>query len=162
MDVSFTHVSISAHDAEELADFYQEFFGMERIPSPDFDIPVAWCRCGNKQLHIFERKITPPKYHHFALHVSDFEEVYREAKERDLFEDYFDDGAPAVYELPDGSVQTYLRDPHDNRIEVNWPDIETLSADIADHIRSRAEMVPQSAEALQSSLYVESPDSTQS
>jgi YD repeat-containing protein len=162
MDVRFTHVSISARDADELASFYEEVFEMERMPSPDFDIPVAWLRCGNKQLHIFQRDITPPEYHHFALHVSDFEAVFDEARDRGLFESHFEDGSPAIYELPDGSVQTYLRDPNGNRLEVNWPDIETLDPDIAANVRSRAEMVPQSPEAQRSSLYVESPDDSPS
>jgi YD repeat-containing protein len=162
METRFTHVSISAHDADELASFYEEIFDMERVPAPDFDIPVAWLRCGSKQLHIFERDITPPEYHHFALHVGDFKAVFHEARDRDLFESYFDDGSPAVYELPDGAVQTYLRDPDGNRLEVNWPDIETLDDDIAANVRSRAEMVPQSDEARRSTLYVESPDSSSS
>jgi catechol 2,3-dioxygenase-like lactoylglutathione lyase family enzyme len=158
MDVRYTHVSISARDAEALASFYEDRFDMERIPAPDFDIPVAWLRCGSQQLHIFQRDIDPPQFHHFALHVSDFERVYREARAQDLFEGYFDDGSPAVYELPDGSVQTYLRDPADNRLEVNWPSVETLDADIAASVRARADMVPQSEEALRSRLYADHPE----
>lgn len=151
----FTHVSISANDLEESVRFYTEVFGLERIPSPAFDIPVEWLRCGDQQLHLFERDVEAPPYHHFAFHVDDFEALYRTALERDLFDEY-DDSDPVVYELPDGSVQTYLRDPTGNRIEVNWPDAERLSSTITDTIRKRSEMVPQPPEASRADLYMDS------
>jgi len=43
----FTHVSIHANDLDESARFYESFFGMEEIASPDFPFPVRWL---NKQL----------------------------------------------------------------------------------------------------------------
>jgi len=36
------HVSISANDLDESTKFYEEVFGMERIPAPDFGPPVRW------------------------------------------------------------------------------------------------------------------------
>jgi catechol 2,3-dioxygenase-like lactoylglutathione lyase family enzyme len=42
----FTHVS--AHDLEESARFYREFFGMEEIPSLDFPFPVRGLRVGDR------------------------------------------------------------------------------------------------------------------
>lgn len=151
--VRFTHVSISANDLDESVRFYTGLFGMERIPSPDFDVPVEWLRCGDRQLHLFERDVDASEHHHLALHVDRFEEVYRVALERDLFEDYFDETTPAIYELPDGSIQTYIRDPSGNLIECNRPTDEGLSPEVSETIRRQSEVVPQSDEALRSSLY---------
>ena len=47
------HVSISATDLEESTRFYEEVFGMERIPTPIFETPVQWLRVGDLQLHLF-------------------------------------------------------------------------------------------------------------
>ncbi len=47
------HVSISAPDLEESTRFYEEIFGMERIPTPMFADPVQWLRVGDLQLHLF-------------------------------------------------------------------------------------------------------------
>ena len=46
------HVSIAAKDLEESARFYEEVFGMERIPAPDFAAARAWLRVGEMQLHL--------------------------------------------------------------------------------------------------------------
>ena len=47
------HVSISATDLETSTRFYEEVFGMERIPTPIFETPVQWLRVGDLQLHLF-------------------------------------------------------------------------------------------------------------
>ena len=47
------HVSIAAADLEESTRFYEEVFGMERIPTPTFADPVQWLRVGDLQLHLF-------------------------------------------------------------------------------------------------------------
>jgi lactoylglutathione lyase len=54
--------------------------------------------------------------------------VYWRAREQRLRDDsaFFS----GMYELPDGSVQMYLRDPAGNPIEVDWPDAHTLDAGI--------------------------------
>ena len=52
----FTHVSISATDLEESVRFYEAFFAMEEVPSPDFSGPVRWLRVGDLQLHLFWTK----------------------------------------------------------------------------------------------------------
>ena len=68
----FTHVSISAADLEESARFYEDLFGMEEVPSPDFSGPVRWLRVGSLQLHLFLDQDLAPARHHFALDVDDF------------------------------------------------------------------------------------------
>lgn len=120
----FTHVSVHAHDLEESARFYEELFGMERIPSPDFPFPVRWLRVGDLQLHLFLSEEPAPRGHHFGLDVEDFEALYLRAKELgvQVAEGYFS----KLYELPDGAVQLYLHDPAGNMIEVNHPDVAAL------------------------------------
>ena len=46
-------MSIAAADLEESTRFYEEVFGMERIPTPTFADPVQWLRVGDLQLHLF-------------------------------------------------------------------------------------------------------------
>ena len=62
------HVSIAAADLEESTRFYEEVFGMERIPTPTFADPVQWLRVGDLQLHLFldaaHAARPPPRRHH--------------------------------------------------------------------------------------------------
>jgi catechol 2,3-dioxygenase-like lactoylglutathione lyase family enzyme len=145
----FTHVSVHAHDLEESARFYRNLFGMEEIPSPDFPSPVHWLKVGTLQLHLFASEETAPTGHHFGLDVEDFEAVYLKAKEMDaqVQEGYFS----KVYELPDGAVQLYLRDPSGNMVEVNYPDATALNRSVVGQI----EKVPaKSQDAAKARLYM--------
>lgn len=128
----FTHVSVHAHDLDESARFYKELFGMEEIPAPDFPFPVRWLRVGDLQLHLFQNEEPAPSGHHFGLDVDDFEATYQKAREMGVQEKegYFSN----VYELPDGAVQLYLRDPAGNMVEVNWPDVSTLDCSVVGEI----------------------------
>lgn len=151
--LGFNHVSINTRDLEESVRFYSEVFGMEKIPTYNFGFPVQYLRLGDLQLHIFEREdADAPTYHHFGIDVDDFEAAYLKARElgihdRDAF---FSD----VYELPDGSVQMYLRDPGGNLVEVDWPDVNTLDRSVLPEIRKLDDRVPQTGEALRATLYL--------
>ena len=136
----FTHVSVHAHDLEESARFYKDLFGMEEIPSPDFPFPVRWLTVGTLQLHLFLNDETAPSGHHFGLDVDDFEAVYLRAKEigAQVQEGYFS----KVYELPDGAVQLYLRDPAGNMVEIKQLD----AADLGRSVISEIEKVPSKPE----------------
>jgi catechol 2,3-dioxygenase-like lactoylglutathione lyase family enzyme len=126
----FTHVSIHAHDLDESVRFYTEVFGMEEIPAPDFPFPVRWLRVGDLQLHLFQSDETAPGGHHIGIEVDDFAAAYERVNERGarIKEGYFS----KLYELPDGAVQMYLRDPAGNMVEVNWPNIATLDRSVVD------------------------------
>jgi catechol 2,3-dioxygenase-like lactoylglutathione lyase family enzyme len=144
----FTHVSVHAHDLQESARFYRDLFGMEEIPSPDFPSPVRWLKVGTLQLHLFESEETAPTEHHIGLDVNDFEAVYLKAKEigAQVEEGYFSN----IYELPDGAVQLYLRDPAGNMVEVNYPDAAALDRSVIGQI----EKVPaKSQESTKAKLY---------
>jgi hypothetical protein len=75
------HVSIGARDIEASTRFYAEVFGLERIPSPTFQVPVVWLRLGDLQLHLFHRGDEAPVYHHLGIDVDDFEGAYLKARE---------------------------------------------------------------------------------
>ena len=144
------HISVHAHDLEESARFYKEVFGMEEIASPNFPFPVRWMRLGDLQLHLFESEDLAPKGHHFGMNVDDFEAAYRKVHELGIREKegFFSN----IYELPDGAVQMYIRDPAGNMVEINWPDVDTLDRSIRTDIRQQPE--PQTGDALESTLYL--------
>jgi catechol 2,3-dioxygenase-like lactoylglutathione lyase family enzyme len=155
--ISINHVSVHADDLEESAAFYQQLLGMQRIPTPTFAFPVRWLRLGCQQLHLFVRPdVHAPRFHHVALNVDDFEAVYWRASEQRLHDDsaFFS----GMYELPDGSVQMYLRDPADNLIEIDWPDARTLDARIREHLTRLSSTVPQTGDALSATLYLDRRD----
>ena len=74
-------MSVQAVDLDESARFYEQVFGMERIPTAKFRGPVLWLRLGEQQLHLFQSSAEAPRYHHLGLDVDDFEGVYLKAKE---------------------------------------------------------------------------------
>jgi catechol 2,3-dioxygenase-like lactoylglutathione lyase family enzyme len=148
--IRLNHVSIHAVDMEASLRFYTEVLGLERLPSPDFDVHVEWLRLGDQQLHLFLRETDAPPYHHIGLDVDDFEAAYRIAVERELFDEPF---GPPVRELNDGSVQMYLRDPAGNLVELDWPDVSTLDRTVVTEIARLADERPQGAEALRARLY---------
>jgi YD repeat-containing protein len=63
-----------------------------------------------------------------------------------------------MYELPDGSVQMYLRDPADNLIEIDWPDARTLDARIRNDLIPLSATVQQTGDALSATLYLDRRD----
>src|SRR5262249_58148151 len=66
---ALNHVSFSAVDLEESVRFYESVLGLERIPTPTFEMPVQWLRIGSLQLHIFaaDPGAEPPQRHHLGL-----------------------------------------------------------------------------------------------
>jgi lactoylglutathione lyase len=131
--IRLNHASLHADDLDESARFYEELFGMKRLPTPRLAMGLVWLRLGEQQLHIFQRKTPPPAYHHVALDVDDFEAVYRAAKARGALDG--ETFGAAVREHPAGWVQMYLRDPAGNLVEVDWPDASTLDRSVVTEIR---------------------------
>jgi YD repeat-containing protein len=155
--ISINHVSLHAQDLDESATFYGELFGMERIPTPTFAFPVAWLRLGRHQLHLFVRPdAQAPQFHHVGLNVDDFDAVYWSARARRLGDDsaFFS----GMYELPDGSVQMYLRDPAGNLVEVDWPDARTLDTRIREDLIPLSTTVHQTGDALRATLFLDRRD----
>jgi YD repeat-containing protein len=152
------HVSVHAVDLDESVRFYEEVLGMERIPTPTFAFPVRWLRLGDLQFHLFVREgdVPAPQFHHVGINVDDFESVYRRARELGIHD--ADAFSSDIYELPDGSVQMYIRDPAGNLVEIDWPDVETLDRSALPELKKLSETVDQSAEALRSTLYLDPGD----
>ena len=148
----FNHVSINAIHLDESVDFYVGLFGMETIPTYDFGFPTQYLRLGDLQLHIFERPTAAPVFHHIGINVDDFESLCTRVRELGIL----DTGAfsSAMYELPDGAVQLYLRDPGGNLVEIDWPDVTTLDRDVIGHIPKLSDRVAQSDEGLRATLFL--------
>ena len=146
------HVSVSARDVDASASFYEQLFGMERVPTPTFSIPVAWLRVGDLQIHVFEQPDGgPPRLHHFGLEVDDFEAFYLRLRELGIHDHAW---RSFIYELPSGEVQMYLRDPGGNLVEIDWPDVSTLDRSVVEDIRKLADDVPQRPGAEGASLFL--------
>ena len=129
----FTHVSIGARDLEESVRFYEDFFGMEEVPAPDFTGHVRWPRVGDLKLHPFQDESSTPVGHHFALGVDDFGAAFRKTRETGARVE--GGNYSTVRELPDGAVQMYLRDPAGNLVEVNWRNANTLDRGLIGEIQ---------------------------
>lgn len=150
--LEINHVSIVAHDLDESVEFFQDLFGAKPVPTPNFEVPVQWLQCGDRQLHLFERDVEGPQYHHLGVTVDDFDEVYRIATDRELFDRWDDEGDASLFLLPDGAVQMYLRDPSGNLIEVDHPNVETLSPSLQEQVIDRNDLQPQTGEAARATL----------
>jgi YD repeat-containing protein len=119
------HASIVARDLDESARFYEELFGMERLPTAKFPDPVLWLRAGQNQLHLFTADEDARLRAHVSFDVDDFDALYAKAKAMGIL-DSKAFGSP-LRTHPAGWVQLYLRDPADNLIEIDWPDASTLA-----------------------------------
>jgi catechol 2,3-dioxygenase-like lactoylglutathione lyase family enzyme len=148
----FNHVSVHARNLEDSVRFYVEVLGLERIPTYNFAFPVQYLRLGDLQLHLFQRDADAPVYAHIAVDVDDFEGAYERVHELGIAEtdSFFED----MYELPDGSVQMYLRDPAGNLVELDWPDVTTIDRTRVPEIKKLVDSVPQTGEALRATLYL--------
>jgi catechol 2,3-dioxygenase-like lactoylglutathione lyase family enzyme len=149
--IGLNHVSVPARDLEDSLRFYVDVLGLERIPSPDFAVPVEWLRAGDLEVHLFRRdEGEPPRSQHFGLEVDDFMAVYRRVRAHL-------DGATfgaAVVELPDGGVQMYVRDPAGNLVELDHREASSVDRGEVSEYVVLAEMVPQSEEARRSTLFL--------
>ena len=149
---SFNHVSIRARSLSESVRFYTDLFGMERIPSPVFRYPTAWLRLGDMQLHLVERNGPGPGAHHFAVNVDDFEAVYLKVmalgiEDRQTWSWH-------LHELPDRAVQLYVRNPADNLVEVDWPDVTTLDTSVVKDIRRLADELAQDDDGAHATFFL--------
>jgi len=148
------HVSIGAKDLDESVRFYSDVFGAEKIDTPNFGFPVQWLRVGDLQVHLFQRPGAAPAYHHFALAVKNFEEVFRATRARKLHDR--DTMGHHIFELPGGQVQLYIRDPGGNLVEVNWPDARVVSDEVRGEMVRLEDRQPQDESNRRAVLYLRS------
>jgi catechol 2,3-dioxygenase-like lactoylglutathione lyase family enzyme len=146
------HVSVNARNLQESVDFYADLLGAEPLPAPNFGVAVRWLALGRTQLHLFERDLEPPSYHHFGVTVDDLEPAYRAAERRGAFErDAFGNH---LVELPGDVVQLYVRDPAGNLVEIDQYGAERLPADLRAQLRGIWEINPQDDENMRGRLFV--------
>lgn len=151
---AINHVSILATDLDESADFYCDVLGMERVPTPNFEVPVQWLQTRSGQLHLFERDIDAASYYHFGVTVDDFEGVYERAVADDLFANWDDSVDGRIFQLPDGAAQLYISDPAGNLVEVDHPNIEELDESVLEDVVDRNELEDQTGDAARATLDV--------
>jgi len=142
------HTSIVANSLDESARFYEELFGMERIPTAKFSDPVLWLRAGTNQLHLFEADESATLRSHVSFDVDDFDALYTKAKAMGILDSRAFGSPLRVH--PAGWVQLYLRDPADNLIEVDWPDAAALSPET---LADAGELGGQEGEAAAATLF---------
>jgi len=145
------HVGVRVDDLDAAIRFYEEGFGLERIPAPTFGSPVVWLRAGSLQLHLTETR-PRPSAGHFALEVDDFGAVYRWATTAGVLLRETD--GLAVYELPGGECQMYLHDPSGNVVEVCHRDAARWREEIPEMVRL-ADLHPQNPDADRASLFLD-------
>lgn len=148
---TLNHVSVVALDLATSIGFYVDELGLEPLPTPDFGFPVIWLGAGERQVHLFERPGDPPSHAHFGLEIDDFMSVYRRMKELDAL-DHVTFGN-AIYELPDGGVQMYVRDPAGNLVELDHPDASSILRDDVPEYERLADHRPQEGEAAAATLW---------
>jgi catechol 2,3-dioxygenase-like lactoylglutathione lyase family enzyme len=144
------HVSISAKNLEESTSFYETIFGMERIPTPIFDVPVQWLRVGDLQLHLFLAEDEPPLRHHIGITIDDFEAAYEAVSSLASAQ-----WGGELVELPSGQVQLYFRDPAGNLVELNWHDAGTLDRSRYPTLRRLSDHVSQTPESERAVLFLD-------
>jgi catechol 2,3-dioxygenase-like lactoylglutathione lyase family enzyme len=151
---ALNHVSIPAVDIELTGRFYMDVFGMEKIPAPNFGFPVWWLRLGDLELHVFRVAEQPRRtYQHLGIEVDDFEAAYLKLKELGCFEQ--GTRFTHLWELSGGEVQMYFRDPSDNLVEIDWPDVSTLDRSVfGDDLKKLGDEFPQDAENLRATLFL--------
>jgi len=149
--LDLNHVSVVADDLEVSRRFYVDELGLEELPTPNFAFPVVWLKAGNGQLHLFARPDGPPSHAHFALEIADFMLVYRRMKELGAL-DHETFGNP-MYELPDGGIQLYIRDPAGNLVELDHPDASTIPRDEVPEYMRLADLRSQDGDAAGSTLW---------
>jgi catechol 2,3-dioxygenase-like lactoylglutathione lyase family enzyme len=144
------HVTVVTRDLDESERFYAELFGAERLVSPNFGTPVRWLRVGDAQIHLLSAGSGGGGVGHFGITVDDLVPVYERARALGALDPVIN--GHYLWELPDGVVQLYVRDPSGNLVEVNARDASVLPASVRDDLRALADVQPQSTENLRARL----------
>jgi catechol 2,3-dioxygenase-like lactoylglutathione lyase family enzyme len=145
------HVSIVAHDLETSLHFSVDELDLVPLPTPDFGFPVVWLNAGNCQVHLFERPGEPPSHAHFGLEIGEFMPIYRRMKELGVLDQVT--FGNAMYELPDGGIQMYVRDPAGNLVELDHPDASSIPQDEVPEYKRLSDLRPQEGEAAIATLW---------
>ena len=117
MSTRIQHVTLLVDDLAPTRDFYCHEFGFTERQVEGLDYPGAFLVVNDRQeLHLAELPDRPPSFRgHFCLRVADWSATYHRMKALGIL-----DVRPwgRIRELPDGSLQLYVRDPSGNLVEV--------------------------------------------
>jgi glyoxylase I family protein len=125
------HVSLPVRNVEISTKFYEELFGLSRLPRPNFGIDGVWLSCGNGQIHLVanpeagtfrDNKGIDIADVHFAFRTDDFEAMVQKLAERGFSATLPQDDPKWILLIREGLAgfpQLYLLDPDRNTIEVN-------------------------------------------
>src|SRR4051794_6316383 len=152
------HVSVHANDLQESVRFYVDLLDAVPLDTPNFGVPVQWLALGNSQLHLFERPGEAQSPHHFALTVEALEPVYTRAEAMNAFERK--SFKHHIIELPGDIVQTYVRDPAGNLLEIDTPGASRLPEWLRSRMRKLDDIYPQDEVNRRARLYVRDPAAT--
>ena len=112
------HVTLIVKDLSACRNFYRDHFGMRERTVTGLDYPGAFLTLSDQQeLHLAQLPDGEPSFRgHFCLRVRDFDAVFRRMRDLGLI-----DVAPwgRMRELPDRTLQFYVRDPSGNLVEIN-------------------------------------------
>ena len=111
------HVTLMVSDLAATRAFYTRELGLTERYVEGLDYPGAFLIVNDRQeLHLAQLPDEAPSFRgHFCLRVSDFNAVFHRMKELGVL-----DTAPwgRIRELPDRSLQLYVRDPSGNLVEI--------------------------------------------
>lgn len=148
--VRINHVSVNARELEESVAFYRRLLGAEPVPTLNFGVPVQWLAVGDSQLHLFQRDMTPPRSHHFAVTVRNLVGVHRAARELGALD--AEAFGHHLFLLPGDVAQMYVRDPAGNLVEIDAAGAAALPADLRAEMRDFTSQRPQAPEHLRARL----------
>jgi len=116
-DNSIQHVNLMVDDLAAADAFYGEMLGLPRASTPDLGFPAQFYAVNSSQeLHVNQLDDARPERAHFCLRVSDFDALFRRARELGVIET---ETWGKVRRLPTGVMQLFVRDPSGNLIELS-------------------------------------------
>ena len=150
---ALNHVSIPAVDVEKSVAFYQEVFGMEQFLRRTSAWPSAGCASETFSSTCFRSMTLPVAPTSTSGSRSTISGRVPAPEGARIFDD--SERFSSLWELPGGEVQMYFRDPADNFVEIDWPDVATLDRSVfgAD-LKVLADDLPQDDENRKARLFL--------
>ena len=110
------HVNLLVNDLDEAVEFYETILGFPKCFTPPFDFPAQFVAIGeHSEIHINELEDVKPYLGHFAVRLTNFNEVFMRAHEAGVFDT--EALSPPRF-IPGGLLQAFIRDPSGNMVEI--------------------------------------------